>query len=106
MATAKIWHYAGSVGDEANAKTELNKEPYISRQQVTTSATAAASTAAPDGSHLTRIEVTVSTRYRVRLAGITTAADANDPPLHLDSAGGWNWINLPPGATVSLIEAA
>ena len=105
MATAKLWHYAGHVGDEANSKTQLPKEPYISRQTVTTSATAAASTAAPAGSHLVRVEVAVPTRFLVRLSGVTTAADASDPPLFLESQNR-NWINLPPGATLSLIEAA
>lgn len=105
MGTAKIWHYAGHVGDEQNSKTQLQKEPYLSRQSVTTSATAAASTAAPSGANLARIEVTVATRYRVRLTGDSTAADASDPSLWLETAG-HNWINLPPGATVSLIEAA
>lgn len=107
MATAKLWHYSGHLGDEANTKTELQREPYVSRQQVTTSATAAASTASPAGTNLCRIEVTTATRYRVRLSGDSTAADANDPMLGtLAQNWGENWIHLPPGATVSLIEAA
>lgn len=107
MATAKIWHYAGHVGDEANAKTLLAREPYVSRQQVTTSGTAAASSAAPAGTHLARIEVTTATRYRVRPPGDSTNADANDPPLFVgDDLKGWNWVHVPPGSTISLIEAA
>ena len=105
MGTAKIWHYAGHVGSEANTKTEFATEPYVSRQSVTTSATAAASTAAPAGANLARIEVLVATRYKVTLSGTVSDADANDPPLALQSAGD-NWIHLPPGAKVSLIEAA
>jgi hypothetical protein len=105
MATAKIWHYAGHVGDEQNSKTQLAKEPYLSRQQVTTSATAAASTAAPYGANLVRIEVTVATRFRVRLSSDSTAADANEPPLFVGTQVD-NWFNLPTGATLSLIEAA
>ena len=107
MATAKLWHHSGHLGDEANTKTELQREPYVSRQSVTTSATAAASTASPAGTNLAQIEVSVPTRYRVRLSGDTSAADANDPPLGtLAQNWGNNWIHLPPGATVSLIEAA
>ena len=107
MATAKLWHYSGHLGDEGNTKTELQKEPYVSRQQVTTSATAAASTASPAGTNLCRIEVTTATRYRVRLSGDVTAADANDPLLGTTAqVQSYNWIHLPPGATVSLIEAA
>jgi len=107
MATAKIWHYAGHVGDELNVKTQLAREPYVSRQQVTTSATAAASTASPAGTNLARIEVTTATRYRVRLPGDSTDADANDPLLFSSAdLQCWNWIHVPPGGTISLIEAA
>lgn len=107
MATAKIWHYRGHVGDEGNVKTQLAHEPYESRQQVTTSAAAAASTASPSGTNLARIEVTVATRYRVRLPGDSTDADANDPLLFSGAdLMTWNWIHVPPGSTISLIEAA
>ena len=106
MATAKIWHYTGNRGDEGNTKTDLQKEPYVSRQQVTTSVTAAASTASPAGTNLCRIEVTTATRYLVRLSGDTTAADVNDPLLGTTAqVQSYNWIHLQPGATVSLIEA-
>jgi hypothetical protein len=107
MATAKIWHYAGHVGDELNVKTQLAREPYVSRQQVATSATAAASTASPAGTNLARIEVTTATRYRVIASGGSGDADANDPPLFVgEDLKGWNWIHVPPGSTISLIEAA
>lgn len=107
MATAKIWHYSGHVGDERNSHTQLQTEPYLSRQTVTTSATAASSTASPTGSNLARIEVTVATRYRVNLSGVAPVeADSDDPPLEINTTGIANWINLPPGATVSLIEAS
>jgi hypothetical protein len=106
MATVKIWHYYGHVGDETNSHTQLAREPYVSRQQVTTSATAAASTASPAGTNLARIEVTTATRYRVIPAGGSGDADANDPALFVDSPACWNWIHLPPGSTISLIEAA
>ncbi|KGB81968.1 MAG: hypothetical protein SWN98_04405 [Pseudomonadota bacterium] len=107
MAIAKIWHYSGHLGEEENTRTQLAREPYISRQQVSTSAIAAGSLVAPSGSHLARIEVTTATRYRVRLAGDSADADANDPLLFTaDQMAAWNWIHLPPGATLSLIEAA
>ena len=102
---AKIWHYSGHVGDEANSKTTIPREPYISRQTVTTSTTAANSNASPAGTYLARIEVAVATRYRVLLPGDSMLADANDPPLGTFAAIIDNWIHLPPGATISLIEA-
>ena len=106
MAVAKIWHYSGDRGDEANTKTSLPREPYVSRQSVTTSAIAANSAASPAGTYLAGVEVTVNTRYRVRLPGDNTLADANDVPLGY-VATGYNvfCIHLPPGATISLIEA-
>ena len=106
MAVAKIWHYSGNVGDEENTKTTWPREPYVSRQTVTTSATAANSAASPAGTYIAGIEVTVNTRYRVRLPGDNTLADANDVPLGY-VATGYNVfaIHLPPGATISLIEA-
>jgi len=107
MATAKIWWYFGHVGDEKNTRTMLAREPYIDREQVTPSGTAASSNAAPFGARLARIEVSTATRFRVRPNGDTTDADANDPPLF--SGGdlqGWNWVHVPAGATISLIEAA
>lgn len=104
MATAKLWHYAASTGEERLAKTNgLQLEPYLDRQQVTTSGTAAASTASPAGAHLLRIEVTTETRYRVIPAGGSGDADANDPPLQV-GGNAWNWIPCAPGSTVSLIE--
>jgi hypothetical protein len=108
MATAKIWHYVGHVADEANSHTQMAREPYVSRQQVTTSATAASSTASPAGTNLARIEVTTATRYRVIAPDDEeTVADENDPLLLTnDNVPAWNWIHCPPGWTISLIEAA
>ena len=107
MATAKIWHYAVGLGDLGSQYPDLPTEPYLSRQSVTTSGTAASSTAAPYGANLARVEVTVATRYRVNLAGVSVvAADASDVPLFLNTTNLINYINLPAGATISLIEAA
>lgn len=106
MATAKIWHYQASTGEEKLSKTNgLQLEPYLSRQQVTTSGIAQTSVVSPAGAHLARIEVTAATRYRVIPVGGSGDADANDPPLQI-GGNAWNWIPCPPGTTISLIEAA
>ncbi|MEO3415729.1 hypothetical protein AAFO92_13820 [Roseovarius sp. CAU 1744] len=106
MAIAKLWHYKAITGEEALAKTNgLQLEPYVSRQQVTTSSSAVVSTPSPAGTHLLRIETTVETRYRINLPGQSGDADANDPMTHVSLDSSWNWIPMPPGSTISLIEA-
>ncbi len=101
----KIFHYSGEVGEEENPRTRLPREPYVSRQTVTINAdTATASAPAPAGCHLARIETPVIAHFRVILSGGSGEADEDDPYLHSWGQHGANWINLPPGAVVSLLQ--
>lgn len=96
---ARIYHYRGFIADDSNRPVSVLEEPYGERQTVDLSSGLAASQPSPAGTYVARVvpaHVSGFVRYRVRLEGDTSDADADDPLLWAD------WIHCPPGATVSL----
>ncbi len=100
MATMRIWWHPGPpIG--TSGPQMLAGEPPLSTETVTTSGTAAASGACPEGTTVARCFSDTLTYYLVRRSGVTTAATNTGGRI---AASVEKDISVLPGDTISFIE--